>query len=39
MPVNDCIKEEGKSQIDNLILYSETVENEHTKGRVNRGRR
>ena len=40
MPINDCIQEEEKSQINNLILYSETLENEeHTKGKVNRGRK
>lgn len=40
MPINDCIKEEEKSQINNLILYSETLENEErTKGKVNRGRK
>lgn len=34
MPINDCIQEEEKSQINNLILYSETLENEeHTKGK------
>lgn len=40
MPINDCIKEEEKSQINNLILYSETLENEeHTKGKAKRGRK
>lgn len=40
MPINDCIKEEEKSQINNLILFSDTLENEeHTKGKANRGRK
>ena len=40
MPINDCIQEEEKSQINNLILLSDTLENEeHTKGKVNRGRK
>ena len=35
MPINDCIKEEERSQINNLLLYSETLENEdHPKGKV-----
>lgn len=40
MPINDCIKEEEKSQINNLILFSDTLENEeHTKGKAKRGRK
>lgn len=40
MPINDCIKEEERSQINNLLLYNETLENEdHPKGKVNRGRK
>lgn len=40
MPINDCIKEEEKSQINNLILFSDTLENEeHTKGKANGGRK
>lgn len=40
MPINDCIKEEEKSQINNLILFSDTLENEErTKGKAKRGRK
>lgn len=40
MPINDCIKEEEKSQINNLILFSDALENEeHTKGKAKRGRK